>query len=179
MEAKKLSDRHPEPFRLSLHIRHPSIDPAEISRELQIEAAQSFAAGQPRKSRTLASTAVHTESYWVGMMTPSFAGRAASPQAHASRATMPALVASRAWWHIDESIHSAITGNLSSMLAWSCTRLVMGHRDFLRRLTAEGAQIRLVATLAPRALRGFTVSPEMSRMLGEFGITIEFELMDG
>ena len=162
MEAKKLSARHPEAFRLSLHIRHPSIDPGEISRELQIDAEQSFTAGQPRKSRTLTSTTVHTESYWVGMMTPEFPARTGS------------------WWaQMDENIRGALFGSLSTMLSWSCTRLVMGHRDFLRRIIAEGGRIRLLVTLAPGALHGFTVSPEMSRMLGEFGITVEFELMSG
>jgi hypothetical protein len=161
MEAKKLSAGHPESFRLSLHIRHPSIDPAEISRELQIEAEQSFTAGEPRKSRTPASTAVHTESYWVGMVTPDFSSRGGlSPQ-------------------IEQNIRSALFGNLSTMLGWSCTRLVTGHRDFLRRINAEGGRMRLLVTLAPQALQGFTVSPEMSRLLGEFGIAVEFELMDG
>ena len=65
------------------------------------------------------------------------------------------------------------------MLGWSCTRLVTGHRDFLRRINAEGGRMRLLVTLAPQALQGFTVSPEMSRLLGEFGIAVEFELMDG
>ena len=50
-------------------IRHPSIDPASISRELQIEPEHSFRAGEPRESaRSLAVTPVHVESYWLATL---------------------------------------------------------------------------------------------------------------
>ena len=50
MEARRASQPS-YPFQLSLRIRHPSIDPASISRELQIEPEHSFRAGDPRESR--------------------------------------------------------------------------------------------------------------------------------
>ncbi len=59
------------PYQLSLHIRHPSADPQEISRELGLEAAESFRAGEPRHSRSgVAATAVHGETYWVAVLDP-------------------------------------------------------------------------------------------------------------
>jgi hypothetical protein len=49
MEARQASQPS-YPFQLSLRVRHPSIDPAAISRELQIEPEHSFRAGDLRDS---------------------------------------------------------------------------------------------------------------------------------
>lgn len=59
------------PFQFSLHLRHPSIDPAEVSRELQLSALECFRAGAPRASRSgIAATAVHGETYWAAIIDP-------------------------------------------------------------------------------------------------------------
>lgn len=71
MEARKLSKSHPPPYELSLRIRHPSIDPADLSRELGLAVKHSFRAGEPRQSYggvTFAS--VYGESYWLGTLDP-------------------------------------------------------------------------------------------------------------
>lgn len=71
MEARKLSDPRTSPFQLSLRVRHPSLDPAEISRQLRTKAEHSLCAGDPRLSRSgLAPASVHTESYWLGALNP-------------------------------------------------------------------------------------------------------------
>jgi hypothetical protein len=63
MAATKLATLQPLPFQLSLRIKHPSMDPANISKELGIEPEHSFRAGQSRRSKTgVAPAAVHTES---------------------------------------------------------------------------------------------------------------------
>src|SRR5579862_7385080 len=65
------SRTHATPYQLSLHVRHPSVDPDEISRELGLEATESFRAGEPRQSRSgVAATAVHPETYWVAVVDP-------------------------------------------------------------------------------------------------------------
>ena len=66
MEARRASQPS-YPFQLSLRIRHPSIDPASISHELQIEPEHSFRAGDPRESRS-AVTSVHADSYWLATL---------------------------------------------------------------------------------------------------------------
>ena len=56
-------------FTLSLRIRHPAIDPAEITRALAIEPQHTWKAGEPRRSpadETLAGT--YRESYWMGRL---------------------------------------------------------------------------------------------------------------
>ena len=68
MEARR-APQPSYPFQLSLRVRHPSIDPAAISRELQIEPEHSFRAGEPRDpSRSLAVAPVHVDSYWLATL---------------------------------------------------------------------------------------------------------------
>src|ERR1700683_938406 len=69
--VRKTSTAQAMPYQLSLHVRHPSVDPEEISRELGLEATESFRAGAPRQSRSgIAATAVHGETYWVAVLDP-------------------------------------------------------------------------------------------------------------
>ena len=71
MAATKLATLQPLPFQLSLRIKHPSIDPAIISKGLGIEAEHSFRAGESRRSKTgVAPATVHTESYWLAPLNP-------------------------------------------------------------------------------------------------------------
>lgn len=58
-------------FCLSLHIRHPSLEPAQISRELQLTAEEAIGAGEPRERRG-APAGVHGETYWVARLDPTF-----------------------------------------------------------------------------------------------------------
>src|SRR4030095_2809211 len=70
MDARRASQPS-YPFQLSLRVRHPSIDPAAISRELQIEPEHSFRAGDLRDStRSAAVTPAHVESYWLATIDP-------------------------------------------------------------------------------------------------------------
>ncbi len=71
MQVRKRSSTQAMPYQLSLHVRHPSVDPKEISRELGLEAIESFRAGEPRHSRSgVAATAVHGETYWAAVLDP-------------------------------------------------------------------------------------------------------------
>lgn len=63
-------------FCLSLHIRHPSLDPHEISRELQLKPEDAFGAGEPRRSRSCLGAGVHGETYWAAQLRPMFWRRA-------------------------------------------------------------------------------------------------------
>lgn len=59
-------------FCLSLHIRHPSLDPQEISRQLRLTAADAFGAGEPRRSRHSVGGGVHGETYWAAQLDPMY-----------------------------------------------------------------------------------------------------------
>jgi hypothetical protein len=66
MEARKLSKSDSQPFQLYLRIRHPSMDPAALSRDFKIEAEHAYRAGDPRPKTRSGTTprSVHSESYW-------------------------------------------------------------------------------------------------------------------
>jgi hypothetical protein len=54
-------------FTMSLRIRHPTIDPAQISQSLGIEPQHSWRAGEPRlDSDGSALEGAYRESYWMG-----------------------------------------------------------------------------------------------------------------
>ena len=59
----------PHDFSIALRIRHPSIDPAEVTRSLDIEPQHAWRAGEPRRvDADDAGSAVHRETYWVGLL---------------------------------------------------------------------------------------------------------------
>ncbi len=139
---------------MSLHIRHPSVSPADISRELRLEADESFAAGEPRRSRRSAAVdSVHSETYWVAALDPD-----------QWRLAMHAMVGAR---------------SLGAMLVMVCGRLASRHREFLSRLRSEGGLLTLRATVSPRALHAFKIPPEVGQWLSDLGMTLEFECLDG
>jgi hypothetical protein len=164
MEARKLSKSDPQPFQLSLRIRHPSMDPAALSREFKIEAEHSFRAGDPRPSRSgIAPASVHPESYWLGALNP------AKWPADISFPDHPRLQMAQ------ERLGVAATKSFGWALSLSTTRFFCLHAELLRRIRSEGGQISLLVALSPDEASSFSLAPEVSRAFGEFGITVEFE----
>jgi len=166
MEAGQLLKSEPASFQLSLRIRHPSVDPAVLSRELKIEAEHSFRAGAPRPSRSgLAPEGCHSESYWLATLNP------AAWLADVSFTEQPAL----------RFAHVRMGAALSERLGWALSvtaiHLRRSHAAFLDRLKIEGGQVSLLVAQSP-AVSSFSLAPEVSRIFGELGITLEFELTD-
>jgi hypothetical protein len=148
------------PFQLSLRIRHPSIDPASISRELQIEPEHSFRAGQPRESaRSLAVTPVHVESYWLATLDPTtlLHGTALAPD-------------------ISPHTHFIAFSVLDAALTILISSVLRRHAEFFRRMQSEGGEVRLIVAVSARKTRGFTLTPHLSRALSELRIPVDFEL---
>src|SRR5690349_8580535 len=72
MEARSLQEAPVEHYQLSIRIRHPSMDPAELSQAFNIQPEYCFRAGEARSSSSnWATGAVHSESYWLGVLKPS------------------------------------------------------------------------------------------------------------
>jgi len=160
MQAKRLEQTDPVSFQLSLRIRHPSMDPAEISGALDIEPAHSFRAGAPRASAR--SGSAHTESYWLAVLPPIVA------------AALPFLKDERAEQARKQL--AAASKSMSWALSLSAGRFCRAHGDFLRRIRAEGGDVTVLATIY--STESFTLAPETSQLLGELGIAIEFEIAD-
>ena len=66
----------PDDFSIALRIRHPSIDPTEITRKLAIEPQHAWRAGEPRHVDDDSGSSLHRETYWVGLLPPPLAGPA-------------------------------------------------------------------------------------------------------
>jgi hypothetical protein len=165
MAATKLATLQPLPFQLSLRIKHPSIDPAEISKELGIEPEHSFRAGQPRHSKSgLGIAAVHTESYWLARLS------SASWFGSVPFEPLPNVPISQS------IIDAAVTRNLGWALGLCAMRFNKAHTSLLQTIRAEGGEISLLVTISPTAMNSFSLPPQVSRMFGERGITLEFEI---
>ena len=65
----------PNDFSIALRIRHPSIDPAEVTRKVGIDPQHAWRAGEPRHvDDDDAGSALHRETYWVGLLPPPVLG---------------------------------------------------------------------------------------------------------
>jgi hypothetical protein len=164
MEARKRVVPEAPPFQLSLRIRHPSMDPAAISRELHLEAEHSFRAGEPRHSRSgYAPGAVHAESYWLAAL------NASSWLQDIAFSARPGL----------EVAQQHMAGAAAQSLEWSlmlcAMRLGKSHGALLQKIRADGGQVSLLVVFSP-SVTSFSVPPEVSRILGEAGVTTEFEV---
>jgi hypothetical protein len=165
MQAAKRAIHQAQAFQLSMRIRHPSMDPAFISKELRIEPEHSFLAGEPRRSQSgAASAAVHTESYWLAALEPA-AWLGDIPLA------IPEILAIS-----EQRMNAAVTKSLGWALALCATRFGRAHAEFLRRIRSDGGQVSLLVALTPEVVSSFNLSPEVSRIFGELGITLEFEM---
>jgi hypothetical protein len=61
----------PQDFSIALRVRHPSIDPAEVTSKLGIEPQHAWRAGEPRRmDDDDAGSAVHRDTYWLGLLPP-------------------------------------------------------------------------------------------------------------
>ena len=165
MEANKRLKPQVPAFELSLRIRHPCMDPAELSRELRMEANSSFRAGEPRQSRSGHSTAsVHGESYWLGTL---------------DSASSPAAQWLSEFAHLEvvqRSHDKAVSQNLGWALSFHATQVLRTNSALFERIRNEGGQVSLLVALSPAGVESFSLTPEVSRIFSHLGITIEFEM---
>jgi hypothetical protein len=167
MEARRVLQPDACSFELSLRIRHPFMDPAVLSRALGLEPACSFRVGDPRPPQSgLASVTVHAESYWLAVLDPSswltdvsFAARSTSALAH-------------------KNMGAAVARSLGLALSLSAMRLRSAHATLLNEIRSEGGQASLLIALFPSAMEGFSLTPDVSRIFSELGVTLEFEFAD-
>jgi hypothetical protein len=167
MEAEQLSSSDTEGFQLSLRVRHPSMDPAEISRAFKIEPEHSFRAGGPRAAGGVANAAVHSESYWLGML------------GSMSDVADYLLFPTGQKPHIAEKQLALLRRSLSFALSLRASRFFSTHAELLRRIRSEGGNVTLLVTIYDGEVGSFTLAPEASRIFGDLGIAVEFELEAG
>jgi hypothetical protein len=167
VKASGIEDTDPESFQISLRIRHPSMDPAAISAALNIEAEHCFRAGELRRSSSgLATASVYQDSYWLGVLRPS--GPLIDVSFHGDQRSKFA-----------QKQLSAARGSLTWALALSTARFLNQHAELLRRIRAEQGEVTLIVGICSDEVGSFTLAADASRLLGELGIAVEFELSAG
>jgi hypothetical protein len=163
MEARRASLQPSYPFQLSLRIRHPSIDPEHISRELGMDAEHSFRAGEPREAGRSTVTPVHAESYWLATLDPAslLLGTAFD------LGSLPV---------VSPQTHALALGALDSALIVLTSSVLRRHAGFFRQLQSEGGEVRLIVAVSARKARGFTLTPHLGKALSDLRIPVDFEL---
>jgi hypothetical protein len=166
VEARDLLRERPREFELALRIRHPSMDPALISRELRLEPEHCFKAGEPRESSSgIAATALHSESYWLATLDPSgWAEQFGSFDfPGVPRGAVP-----------KERLRIMLN-SLGTALTIGTTHFLRTHAEFLRKVQSEGGDVALIVELPADAAQSFTLTPQVAKVLSDFGISIDFE----
>jgi len=167
MEARELLRERSPAFELALRIRHPSMDPAAISRELRLEPEHSFKAGDPRTSSSgIAAAAVHGESCWLGTLDPE---TWTPEQAGFEVTTHSRTTASK------ERLRAMVMDSLGMALTLATSHFFRTHADFFRRLQSEGGDVGLIIELPAASALSFTLTPQVSKMLADLGIAVDFE----
>jgi hypothetical protein len=186
MQVRRKSSAEAVPYQLSLHVRHPSVDPKEISRELGLEAIECFRAGAPRHSRSgVAATAIHGETYWAAVLDPMVWSAPATVARRVSRGEvtrqfLAALLPQeakmlRARFGLEEG-EAMTPGSLGWGIVLVGHCLAVRHGPFLAQLREQGASLTLLAAVQPEALVGLRITPELGRQLHELGLTVKIEL---
>ena len=176
MEARQLSEESIGPVRLSLRIRHPAMDPAEISTALGVEPEHCFKAGDPRTGPAQERrTGRHSQSYWLAPVT---AESWAEPIDPALLSAIEAQYPGRDLSLSPESLGKA-TRNLRSQsvetVLFHGLRRLNTHQAFLQRIQNDGGDVALLFGLAPDSAADFTLPVGMSRLIVKLGISLEFK----
>jgi hypothetical protein len=176
MEARKLPEAEATPIQLSLRIRHPAIDPKDITVSLGLEPEHCFMAGESRATRSRSRVAAqHTQTYWLAPVSleswpdpiePSFLAAIAERN--------PALRGA-----VSAEAMQAASGDLrargiESVLFLFLQRLI-AHHAFLQKIQAEGGDVALIMVIERESAADFTLPATLIRLFVQLGISIEFK----
>jgi hypothetical protein len=73
----------------------------------------------------------------------------------------------------------ASAGDSLGITLTTCVLLFLGpHREFLRRVKNDGGSVALLVEISTTGVPSFKLTPDVSRVLSDLGITVEFELVN-
>jgi hypothetical protein len=147
-----------------LRIRHPSIDPAEITRVLRLNPAHAWAAGSPRATGA-AERGRHSESYWFAPLGESIWPGAGDGLAAPPRAGGPAQFASQPL-----PLEAFLLAQI---------RLLTAHRGLFARIGTEGGSCELTVTLNARDRCSVELPTTLLRSLADLGIAVTLDVGPG
>jgi hypothetical protein len=147
-----------------LRIRHPSIESAELTRQLGIEPLHEWTAGSTRVSADETGRGARRDTYWLaplgGPKLPAAspaAGSAAAGRAGAEWPPTPAV-----------SLEMFLLGH---------ARQLRPHKEFLARLNREGGSVDLVVTMDTTDRLEVDFPPGLMRALADVGVTLSLEVV--
>jgi hypothetical protein len=168
-----MSEEQIGPVQLSLRIRHPAMDPSEISTAIGVEPEHCFKAGDARTSSSQGRRAgLHSQSYWLAPITAeSWAEPDPDPaflSVIAGRFSGHNLAPSEE--HLRQAAQSLRSRSVEANLFYCLQR-----HAFLERIQSEGGDVSLLLGLAHDSATDFTLPVAMSRLLVKLGISLEFK----
>jgi hypothetical protein len=177
MGVSQMSEEQIGPVQLSLRIRHPAMDPGEISTAIGVEPEHCFKAGDARTSSSQGRRAgLHSQSYWLAPITAeSWAEPDPDPaflSVIAGRYSGHNLATSEE--HLRQAAQSLRSRSVEANLFYCLQRLNTRHA-FLERIQSEGGDVSLLLGLAHDSATDFTLPVAMSRLLVKLGISLEFK----
>lgn len=177
MEARRLSETAAAPIQLLLRIRHPAIDPEEISATLDLEPEHCFKAGDSRAARAEGLfSGRHTQSYWLAPVSDEVW---ADPIEPTFLAAIAARDPNRVFAPSAENLQATASRNLRSrgiegLLLVFLHRLNARH-SFLQRIQTEGGDATLIIAMERESAADFTLPVAVAGLLVHLGISIEFK----
>ncbi len=163
MSALKQPKTRHAAFQISLRIRHPSIDPAEISAALQLEAEHSFQAGSTYRS-SAGNERVRTETYWLAAL-----------EADVWRSeTLAQDISDPIRCAVATLRMAAASPQIAMAVGVGFLRRLNHSREFLKRLRDEGGSVSVLIQLSPEA-GPLSIDPMASKLLAELGVMLEID----
>jgi hypothetical protein len=171
MEAHKVSEPAPMPIQMSLRVRHPAIDPAEISTSLGLEPEHCFKAGDSRGARAKGGHAGrHTQTYWLAPLTAESWADPIEP------AFLAAIAASHPEHHVAVSAQNLNLRSRSvESLLFQFLQRLNAHHSFLQRIQTDGGDVSLIMVVERESAADFTLPVMLIRLFVQLGISIEFK----
>jgi hypothetical protein len=148
----------PLPARIHLRIKHPQLDPNEITKQLGIEPEHTLSPG-----RSSGSSALHAECYWIApihfaMLEDAMFEGLKQPQM--SKASSLAQVST-----LQMMPHESIVG--------FAVRQLNQHQGFFQRVLEEGGTATLLITTEKPG--SVTIHPSLARKLADLGLALELD----
>lgn len=176
MEARKLSAPATMAIQLSLRIRHPAIDPDEISKSLQLEPEYCFKAGDARRSGVKGrNTGQHTQTYWLAPVTPESWADPIEPQFLATIAARnPGRNVAASTVELQAAARELRSRSVEGLLLHFLPRL-SARQAFLQEIQSGGGDVALIMVIERESAADFTLPVTLTRLFVQLGISIEIK----
>jgi hypothetical protein len=149
-------------YTISLHIKHPTIDPDTISKELGLTPDHAWACGEPKRSTSPAGQGVRRNSFWCATLAPPAADTRLTALLRESEGLQRAV--------------EFVRYDLTAFLSFKVLQM-RRHHAFLQNLVEEGGEVSFVIEVPIADLTGFKLDPAVTRQLGALGATLELQFV--